>query len=193
MRCRSARRSAGSRGIASSGRIDSTGWRSIWKGERNAPGHQRSGGSNMPSKKDVKPKGQATKAADKGKRRELVLARVFDAPRERVLEGMDGASGGQAMVGAEGLQRPFLQDRPPRRWHVPVLHALARGARLLGHRRLPRDRATEEISGHRQLRGREGPCCFRDRVRAQRRDAMGNAPDRNLRGTWREDEVDAPP
>jgi len=38
----------------------------------------------MPSKKDVKPKGQATKAADKGKRRELVLARMFDAPRERV-------------------------------------------------------------------------------------------------------------
>src|SRR5206468_10783553 len=84
MRCRSARRSAGSRGIASSGRIDSTGWRSIWKGERNAPGHQRTGGSNKPSKKNVKPMGQATKAADKGKRRELVLARMFDAPRERV-------------------------------------------------------------------------------------------------------------
>src|SRR5437667_6466547 len=58
---------------------------------------------------------------------------------------MDGASGGQAMVGAEGLHRPFLQDRPPRRRHVPVLHALARGERLLGHRRLPRDRGPRKL------------------------------------------------
>src|SRR5437879_9175256 len=86
MRRRSARRSAGSRGIASSGRIGSTGWRSIWKGGRNAPSHQRSGGNSMPGKKNVKLKGQTTKAADKGKKGELVLARVFDAPRERVFQ-----------------------------------------------------------------------------------------------------------
>ena len=90
---------------------------------------------------------------DQSTEQELVIKRVFDAPRELVWKAWTEPEHIDALVGAEGLHDACLQDRSPRGRRVPLLHAIARGPGLLEHGRLSRNRSAGAHRLHGFVRG----------------------------------------
>jgi hypothetical protein len=62
---------------------------------------------------------------------EIVITRVFDAPRDLVWEAWTDP---ESLVGAEKFHGPRLQDRSPGRRCLSPLHAMAPKARTTGAR-----------------------------------------------------------
>ena len=94
----------------------------------------------MPSKKNVKAKGRTTRAADKGKRRELVLVRVFVAIEAMKSAGLDLASVAGGTYNEVTPRRrlvyttlaDFIPDVAPYEVVAMVeLHPTAQGVRLV--------------------------------------------------------------
>ena len=61
----------------------------------------------------------------------MVVTRVFDAPRELVLEGVDRPEVRDAVVGAKGVYRACLQDGFSRGREISLLHEGAGWAGVL--------------------------------------------------------------
>src|SRR5262245_60963727 len=68
---------------------------------------------------------------------ELVISRIFDAPRELVFRAWTGRSG-STLVGTAGFHRGRLRDGPATGRRLPGVYALTGGDRALAARRMPR-------------------------------------------------------
>ena len=102
-------------------------------------------------------------------------------PRPR-LEGLDRARATEAVVGADRVHGPGGPNQSPRRWNVPLGHALARRPGELHHRHLPRGRRERAVRRHRAVRRRgrhRGPGLA---VRVARRLAGRDRHDGHARG-----------
>src|SRR6266699_6085351 len=101
MRLRSARRSAGSPDTACSGKTASTGWPNSSKTDPRNPSLERPGGRLMPTKT-----GTQKQVKGKAKANELVIERVFDAPRERVWKAWTEPEQAKRWWGPKGFTAP---------------------------------------------------------------------------------------